>query len=145
MEKRSAHKTCLHLKDTFKNFGPAHAFWCFPFERYNGLLGAYHTNRKSIEVQVMTQFCKEQAIRGLKMPADSVFLQHLPAYCDESDLFPSADSSCLLHSWYLAFNSLCSISSFVYDQKIISLLPPPVLDDQYKIFLSAAYKELSLS
>lgn len=42
----------LHLRDTFKNFGPAHAFWCFPFERYNGLLGSYHTNRKSIEVQV---------------------------------------------------------------------------------------------
>ena len=112
----------LHLKDTFRNFGPAHAFWCFPFERYNGLLGVYHTNQISIEAQVMSQFFHEQAIRALKMPSDSVFLQCLPAYHDENSLIPSADSSSLLRSWSLAFDSIGSIN-FAYDQKTIVLLP----------------------
>ena len=43
----------LHLKDTFRDFGPSHSFWCFPFERYNGILGSYPTNNKAVEVQFM--------------------------------------------------------------------------------------------
>ena len=38
----------LHLKDCFMNYGPPHAFWCFAFERFNGILGSYSTNKKSI-------------------------------------------------------------------------------------------------
>ena len=43
----------LHLKDCLMAFGPPHAFWCFVFERCNGILGSLHTNNKSIEIQVM--------------------------------------------------------------------------------------------
>ena len=42
----------LHLKKTLSDFGPLHASWCFAFERYNGILGAYHTNNKAIEPQI---------------------------------------------------------------------------------------------
>lgn len=34
----------LHLKNCILDHGPAHSFWCFSIERYNGLLGSYHTN-----------------------------------------------------------------------------------------------------
>ena len=27
----------LHIKETLLDFGPAHATWCFSFERYNGI------------------------------------------------------------------------------------------------------------
>ena len=35
----------LHLKETLLNFGPAHASWCFAFERYNGILAEVTTNK----------------------------------------------------------------------------------------------------
>ena len=33
-----------HLKECLLDYGPFHAFWCFSFERFNGILGSYHTN-----------------------------------------------------------------------------------------------------
>ena len=55
----------LHLKESFFNYGPPHEFWCFAFERYNGILGSYHSNKKSIESQFMKKFLTNQAIYGL--------------------------------------------------------------------------------
>jgi hypothetical protein len=28
----------LHIPNMLRDFGPANGFWCFPFERYNGVL-----------------------------------------------------------------------------------------------------------
>ena len=39
-----------HLKECFIDFGPIYSFWLFSFECYNGLLGSYHTNQRSIEI-----------------------------------------------------------------------------------------------
>jgi len=39
----------LHLKQCLLDYGPVHGMWCFAFERFNGVLGAYHTNNKNIE------------------------------------------------------------------------------------------------
>ena len=46
----------LHLKDCIKNFGPVYGFWAFSFERYNGILGAYHTNNRSVTITMMRKF-----------------------------------------------------------------------------------------
>ena len=51
----------MHLKDCLLDYGPPYAFWCYPFERYNGILGQYHTNRRAIESQLMKKFCHSQA------------------------------------------------------------------------------------
>ena len=45
----------LHLSSCYKDYGPCYGFWLFSFERYNGLLGKYHTNQLSIEIQIMRQ------------------------------------------------------------------------------------------
>ena len=37
-----------HLKECVNDYGPIYSFWCFSFERYNGLLGKYPTNKKNI-------------------------------------------------------------------------------------------------
>ena len=50
-----------HLKECLLDFGPPQAFWCYPFERYNGILGQYHTNRRSIESKLMKKFVHSQA------------------------------------------------------------------------------------
>ena len=37
-----------HLKDCILGYGPVFSFWCFSFERYNGIMGDYHTNNVNI-------------------------------------------------------------------------------------------------
>ena len=38
----------FHLKECVLDYGPVYSFWCFAFERYNGILGRYHTNNKAV-------------------------------------------------------------------------------------------------
>lgn len=134
----------LHLKDTLMNFGPSHAFWCFPFERYNGLLGSYHTNRKSIETQVMKRFCLEQAVHSMDLPMENMFLQLLPANSNDEDTIPTIDINTSLRALSLSVEQLDDISSFVLD-KSVSPLPPyteQILDAEYVELLSTLYSEL---
>ncbi|RDX45606.1 hypothetical protein OH76DRAFT_1357452 [Lentinus brumalis] len=41
------HHMSLHLWECLSLFGPVHAWWVFPFERYNGLLANLNTNSQS--------------------------------------------------------------------------------------------------
>lgn len=52
-----------HLLDCLFDFGPIYSFWLFSFERENGILGSYLTNRKQIEAQVMKKYLKENWAR----------------------------------------------------------------------------------
>ena len=45
-----------HLAECIRDFGPSQAFWLFPFERYNGLLGRQPHNNRCIELQLMRRF-----------------------------------------------------------------------------------------
>ncbi len=45
-----------HLTDCVQDFGPVYSFWCFAYERMNGVLGAYHTNNHHVSVQFMHRF-----------------------------------------------------------------------------------------
>jgi len=45
-----------HLKECMMDYGPLYGFWCFSFERYNGLLGGFKTNNRSPEIQIMRKF-----------------------------------------------------------------------------------------
>ena len=54
-----------------------YSFWCFAFERFNGVLGSYHTN-VSIEPQIM-RFFNQQAVQNLGIPVEfSNFKELLP-------------------------------------------------------------------
>lgn len=39
-----------HLKDLFLDRGPVISFWCFSFERFNGIMGSTSTNKRSVEL-----------------------------------------------------------------------------------------------
>lgn len=43
----------------------------FAFERYNGLLGRYHTNNQTIEVQLIRKFLCEQQTSSIEIPAEA--------------------------------------------------------------------------
>ena len=68
----------MHLKDTLMDFGPPHASWCFAFERYNGVLGSFHTNKKEIEAQIMCKFSQNQGIHTLDITSNEIFHTLLP-------------------------------------------------------------------
>ena len=54
-----------HVTECISDFGPMSSFWLFSFEHFNGLLGDEPTNNRSIEVQLMNRFVKDNAHIGL--------------------------------------------------------------------------------
>ena len=65
--KPNMHLHC-HLQECVKDFGPIYGFWLFSYERYNGLLGNFPTNKKSVEIQLMRHFEKDQNLANLPLP-----------------------------------------------------------------------------
>ena len=57
-----------HLADCILDYGPVHSFWLFGFERYNGILGDYQTNNKSVEIQIFRKFLRDQHLHDLAAP-----------------------------------------------------------------------------
>ena len=94
----------LHLKQCLLDYGPPQAFWCFAFERYNGILGSYHTNKKSVEVQVMRKFLTSQAVQRLAC-ADSFFQDFLPFHNT-----PDAATSLLTSVCTSMESTLCTLN-----------------------------------
>ena len=69
----------LHLPECFQDYGPCYSFWLFSFERYNGILGRYHTNHRSIEIQLMQKIMENMHMKSLvndieTIPSESQFL-----------------------------------------------------------------------
>ena len=44
-----------HLSECSFDYGPLYAFWCFSFERMNGILGSTPNSHRKIEPEVMRQ------------------------------------------------------------------------------------------
>ena len=57
-----------HLIECIIDYGPVYAFWLFSFERYNGCLGSFPTNKKNIELQIMRQFHRTQYFKSEAKP-----------------------------------------------------------------------------
>ena len=50
----------LHIKDSIMNYGPVFAFWCFSFERFNGVLSSFQMNWIAPELQMLKKFLAYQ-------------------------------------------------------------------------------------
>ncbi len=48
-----------HLAECIKNFGPIMNFWCFSFDRFNGIIGNEPTNNLSIEAQLIKRILSD--------------------------------------------------------------------------------------
>ena len=66
----------LHLKDSLLDYGPVYAFWCFPFERYNGIFQSFQKNWICTELQIMT-LCKKGCYTRLYNIVIQVVIQYL--------------------------------------------------------------------
>ena len=64
----------LHLHNCIFDYGPVYSFWCFSFERFNGILGSYYTNKHNIETQFIKKFLQHQASMSLQLPQEFGYL-----------------------------------------------------------------------
>ena len=72
----------LHLRDCCNDFGSIYGFWCFAFERCNGVLGSFQTNNRCIESQIMKKFIFQQQVLKIKLSTE---------FQDISDLLKSSN------------------------------------------------------
>lgn len=75
----------LHLKECLYDYGPLYAFWCYAFERYNGMLGNFPTNQKNIEPQLMRKCLILQELHSQVFPIEgecfeSLLVKHSPSF-----------------------------------------------------------------
>ena len=56
----------IHLRECVENYGSIYGFWLFSFERFNGILGSYHTNDKTVEIQIMRKFMTSGALANMQ-------------------------------------------------------------------------------
>jgi hypothetical protein len=59
-----------HLKENVIDYGPIHSYWCFSFERYNGILGNIATNNRSVELQLMRKLNISHTLSSTLLTAD---------------------------------------------------------------------------
>ena len=133
----------LHLKDCLLDYGPPHSFWCFSFERYNGLLGSFHTNQKNIEVQIMRKFIYSQLLHGTKHRAQLDFISLLPGGDFDSSgpsilTEPIIDDLDCLSLLNTSISSLPNSALSFETNHNISLLSP----SRRCVFLSSTIKQL---
>ena len=57
-----------HLVECIEDFGPVYSFWCFAFERMNGILGSYHVNNHHISIQLTRRFLDSKAYAPSNWP-----------------------------------------------------------------------------
>ena len=74
-----------HLAQCILDFGPIYGFWLFSFERYNGILGNYPTNKREIEAQLFKRFIYDLS------PAD--FTEPTLFQTEMEEIFKSMEST----------------------------------------------------
>ena len=115
----------MHLKQCLSDFGPSHSFWCFAFERFNGLLGSYSTNKKAIEVQVMRKVFTAQGVYALIPNVDSELQNILPVNVSLNRSLSKShtDDIGVLSLLRMARSPLSSILSFE-NYGAVTMIPP---------------------
>ena len=66
-----------HIIDCIKDYGPVYSFWLFSFERYNGLLGNFRTNQRSVELQIMRKFLTDMQIHDIELPQCNISTEEI--------------------------------------------------------------------
>lgn len=53
-----------HLRKCIEDVGPVYSFWCFSFERYNGILESFKKNWNAPEIQIIEKFSMMQTLNA---------------------------------------------------------------------------------
>ena len=91
-----------HLKDIILDHGPVHSFWCFSFERYNGIMGSVSTNKRSLELQLMRKLILSRFLDSVQLPSqyktEFEYLLHNPSSPNVTISNPLLSTASSLHS-----------------------------------------------
>ena len=60
-----------HLRECILDFGPLHSFWCFSFERYNGIVEGMLKSWHAPELQLVHKFNNLQTLAGVVVPENT--------------------------------------------------------------------------
>ena len=118
-----------HLCECVLDYGPVYGFWCFSFERYNGILGSLHVNNRQIEVQLMRKFLERHQLGSISWPGDFSGFREMLLATDKgslaltmkSNLSPAEYKECARLKGFTGVNLFHL--SFV-DKHFIQALPP---------------------
>ena len=108
-----------HLKECLLDYGPSHTFWCFSFERFNGVLGSFHTNRKAVGTQIMRKFVNTQNLQNVKSKADLNMLIALKQQ-DKVSLSSKDENFNVINLSTMPLDGI----SFFQSNKAVVMLPP---------------------
>ena len=133
-----------HLKECVIDCGPVHAFWCFSFERFNGILGSMQVNGRSIEVQIMRKLLAGRFVWDVTFPNE--FQEtFMPFFTPEKN---DCAEGFILKTATQLFNSACcwNIGDFHWSDLTLVGLPNSfkhfVLDSDELRVLFECYKTL---
>ena len=93
--KPNMHFQC-HLVECVRDYGLTYVFWLFAFERYNGILGSFPNNQKTIEVQLMERFELESHLHRLLLTLPSILPQQVVAKILKNPKYHTMPSASIL-------------------------------------------------
>ncbi|EDO29689.1 predicted protein [Nematostella vectensis] len=111
------HLSC-HLGDCVKHYGPVYGFWCFSFERFNGIMGNYHKNNHNIGVQFMRKFTRDTRLHAMPFPDNCKEMFSVLPACSEgsvADTLHAGCSKCLKEFATSSFESKTDFSGYDTD------------------------------
>ena len=80
----------LHLPRMIADLGPPHAFWCFPYERINGMLIGTPNSGGNVEAEVASRFIRDMSLSNRNTSVDPTNvpkdLRELLYECDDATL-----------------------------------------------------------
>lgn len=104
----------MHLKDCILDAGPVYTFWCFSFERYNGMLGGMNKSWCLPEQQLIHRFHNIRNLSAIDLSSHGISTELLQCF----------------HSVKVHKNSLPDIvinSAFVLEYEKNLFCPPPTI------------------
>ena len=131
-----------HIAECVKDFGPIYGFWLFSFERYNGILGSYPTNKRNTTEQIMRRFLRELDDFRLELPEmyKEHFYKIMPLHKNatllhEQQLLSTLDPATTLDMQFVVFPSFSRFASLTardYDnlKTVYSFLSDSSIDDE---------------
>lgn len=100
-----------HLTNCIMDYASVYSIWLYSFERYNGIMGMFHSNHRSVELQLMRKFLNSQNrslidsdalsiyheefsnfVHGDKQAAVDKFIQHVGTTATNKRIFELSNS-----------------------------------------------------
>lgn len=151
------HLAC-HLKECLLDFGPFSAFWCFPFERYNGILEGISKSWMQPEKQMFLKFSQKQKLKFLCTDLENDFLNSVAEETltlvrdDSGSVGQTSAQDLLIMQQTKEFT--CAVANMDAEIKTYQCLMPPIkekyfgdaelgyLREMYKVLYPTAHTDV---